>query len=59
MTVCEHCEYRNSWNCDDGYNRRIGGCEEFRLDWNTLRNNQKNSIRNILKAEEKCYNDYD
>ena len=52
MTVCEHCKYRNSWECGDGWNRQKGGCEEFRLDWNTLSNEQKKAIHRHLKIEE-------
>ena len=52
MTVCEHCKYRNGWECGDGWNRQEGGCEEFKLDWDTLSDKQKEAIHRHLKIEE-------
>ena len=52
MTVCEHCKYRNDWECGDGWNRQKGGCEEFKLDWDTLSDKQKEAIHRHLKIEE-------
>lgn len=45
--VCDYCAYRNSWDCDDGYNRRKN-CSEFKLDWDSLPNDLKGSIREII-----------
>ena len=44
---CEYCVYRNSWDCDDGYNRRKN-CSEFKLDWDTLPDSFKKTIQSIL-----------
>lgn len=52
--VCEHCKYRNSWDCDDGIAYPKGGCEDFTLDFDTLNRKQKKAIQRILSN-----NDYD
>ena len=52
MTVCEHCKYRNSWDCQDDYYRRKNGCESFKLDFDTLTKKQQKAIRRILAHEE-------
>ena len=48
MSRCEHCQYRNSWECDDGWNRRSNDtiCDDFKLDYDTLTNKQKNESNN-------------
>lgn len=52
---CEHCEYRNSWDCGDGYNRINNNylCNEFKLDFETLTDKQKISIQKILMEKDK------
>ena len=52
MTICEHCFYRNSWDCEDDWNRCITKCDEFKLDWNTLSQKQQKAIQRILSREE-------
>ena len=52
MQVCEHCEYRHSWDCDDGLAYPKGGCDDFKLDYNSLTNKQKKAIKRVLKNEE-------
>jgi hypothetical protein len=49
IMVCEYCRYRNSYECDDGWNRR-SNCSEFELDWNTLSNKDKRTIQKILES---------
>ena len=44
---CEYCTYRNSWDCGDGYNKRKN-CPEFKLDWDSLPNDLKDVIREII-----------
>ena len=51
--VCEHCRYRHSWDCDDGLAYPKGGCDNFRLDFDSLTDRQKKAIRRILAKEEK------
>lgn len=46
--ICEHCVYRNSWDCGDGYNRR-SNCSSFKLDWDTLSASEKELIQMILE----------
>ena len=53
MQVCEHCKSRHSWDCDDGYAYPKGGCDYFELDYSTLSNNQKKTIRRVLQNEER------
>ena len=52
MTVCEHCQNRNSWDCQDDYYRPKNGCEYFKLDFDTLTKKQQKAIRIILIHEE-------
>lgn len=54
MSRCEHCEYRNSWDCEDEYYRVSNGntCDNFKLDFNTLTDKQKKTIQHILMGEE-------
>lgn len=51
MSACDHCRYRNSYDCDDGWNRHKN-CEEFELDFDTLNSRQKKTIRKILDRED-------
>lgn len=55
MSKCEHCQYRNSWECDDGWNRRSNDavCNDFKLDYDTLTNKQKKAIQKILMRQER------
>lgn len=54
MSRCEHCQYRNSWECGDGWNRLSNNvvCNEFKLDYDTLTNKQKETIQKILMRED-------
>ncbi len=55
MDRCEHCEYRNSWECGDGWNRCSNEtlCENFKLDYDTLTEGQKRAIqRTLMRGEE-------
>ena len=45
--ICKYCRYRNSWDCEDGWNRREN-CSEFVLDWDTLSKIRQEAIRNAL-----------
>ena len=53
MTVCEHCQYRYSWDCQDDFKPK-NGCESFKLDFDTLTKKQQKAIRKILINEENC-----
>lgn len=52
MAVCDHCTYRYSWDCDDGFSYSERGCENFELDFQTLTKRQQKAIRRILAREE-------
>lgn len=53
MNRCEYCEYRNSWDCEDGWNRKDNNvfCEDFRLEFNQLGENAKKKIQLCLMVE--------
>ena len=55
MGVCEHCTYRYSWDCDDGLPYPKRGCEDFKLDFETLTKKQQKAIRKILAREDEDY----
>lgn len=46
---CDHCAYRNSWDCGDGWNRR-SNCDGFKLDWNTLSDSEADAIRSAIRS---------
>jgi len=50
MTRCEHCEYRNEWECDDEYNRIRNDtlCKSFKLDFDTLSDGIKKQVQKRL-----------
>ena len=54
MSRCEHCQYRNTWECGDGWNRRSNDtvCNDFKLDYDTLTDKQKKTIQKILMRED-------
>lgn len=51
MSVCNYCAYRNSYDCEDEYDRSEN-CESFKLDFETLSKKQKKKIKKILSREE-------
>lgn len=57
MNRCEHCEYRNSWECDDEYSRVRNDalCGNFKLDFDTLSNDVKKQIQKRLMSLENKY----
>lgn len=51
MGVYNHCKYRNSYDCADGYcNCEI--CESFSLDFDTLTKKQQKTIKKVLSHED-------
>lgn len=59
MSICEHCDLRYSWYCDDGCAYPKHGCSEFVLDWYTLNEKQKKAIiRNLDEKEQRWYEEY-
>ena len=49
---CEHCEYRNGWECGDGYRVRNDTlCDDFKLDFDTLSDGVKKQIQKRLIGE--------
>ena len=54
MSRCEHCQYRNSWECGDVWNRRSNDtvCNDFKLDYDTLTDKQKKTLQKILMRED-------
>ena len=51
MSLCEHCLCRGSWDCEDIY-YYLEDCNDFKLDYDTLSNEQKKKIKKILSREE-------
>ena len=51
MGVYDHCEYRNSWDCGDGY-CYCENCDHFKLDFETLTKKQQKAIKRILSHED-------
>lgn len=51
MGVYNHCEYRNSWDCEDGY-CNCENCDRFKLDFDTLTKKQQKAIKRILSHED-------
>ena len=55
MCRCDYCEYRNSWDCGDGWGRISNDycCESFKLDYDSLSEKQKEEIqRKLMEGEE-------
>ena len=55
MSRCDYCEYRNSWDCDDGWGRISNNhfCESFKLDYDSLSEKQKKEIqRRLMEVKE-------
>lgn len=53
MSRCDYCDYRNSWDCGDGYGRVSNEyvCDNFKLDFNTLTDRQKQIVQEVLMRE--------
>jgi len=54
MSRCDYCKYRNSWDCDDGWNRVSDDsyCESFSLDFMSLTKKQRKAIQKMLMRKE-------
>ena len=48
----KHCSNRGSWDCGDGYGLNCGICSDFKLDFDTLSDSQKERIHRILEEDE-------
>ena len=51
MSVYNHCEYRNYFECEDGY-CNCETCNDFKLDFETLTKRQQKAIKRILSHED-------
>ncbi len=54
MSRCDYCRYKNSWDCEDGWDRVSNDkmCEDFALDFETLSDKQKKKIQEILMRQD-------
>ena len=54
MERCDYCANRNSWDCEDGWNRtkNYDLCKYFELDWNTLKWKKQIVIQEMLMEED-------
>lgn len=50
---CDFCQYRHSWDCDDGLPYPENGCKDFTLDKNTLSDDERRMLvlLEILRGE--------
>ena len=48
MNRCDHCEYRNSWDCEDYKTPDELLCDRFRLDYDTLTFKQKKTVQHYF-----------
>lgn len=50
---CDFCQYRYSWDCDDGSPYPENGCSDFVLDKNTLSDAEQRMLvlNEILRGE--------
>ena len=48
---CEHCEWRDSWDCEDFWKSDSTFCLLFKLDFDTLTAAQKKAIQKQLMGE--------
>lgn len=51
MSVCNYYVYRNSYDCENEYDRSEN-CDSFKLDFEILSKKQKKKIKKILGREE-------
>ena len=52
MSLYNHCRYRNSYDCADGY-CNCENCGDFQLDAETLTPEQRKAVQFMLELEEK------
>lgn len=45
---CYHCEYKNSWDCEDYKIPDKFLCDRFRLDYDTLTSKQKKAVQHYF-----------
>lgn len=50
---CDFCQYRHSWDCDDGSPYPENGCSSFVLDENTLSEEEQRMLvlLRVLRGE--------
>ena len=50
MNRCDYCRYKNSWDCEDGWDRVPNDkiCDDFVLEFNLLSKKQQKKIQKIL-----------
>lgn len=54
MNRCDYCRYKNSWDCEDGWDRVQNDkiCDDFVLDSSCLSNKQQKQIQEILMRQD-------
>ena len=48
MNRCDHCEYRNSWDCEDYKVSNNKACDRFKLDFDSLSKRQQKAIQKMF-----------
>ena len=53
MDRCDYCRYKNTWDCEDGWDRVDNNkmCEDFVLEFKYLSDKQKKKIQKILMQQ--------
>ena len=53
MSRCDYCRYKNSWDCEDGWDRVDNSkmCDDFVLEFNLLSKEQQKKIQKILMQQ--------
>ena len=53
LNRCDYCRYKNSWDCEDGWDRVRNDkiCDDFVLEFKYLSDKQKKKIQKILMQQ--------
>ena len=54
MDRCDYCRYKNTWDCEDGWDRVRNDkiCDDFVLDFKFLSKKQQEQIQKILMRQD-------
>ena len=54
MDRCDYCRYKNSWDCEDGWDRVRNDkiCDDFVLEFKFLSKKQQMQIQKILMQQD-------
>ena len=54
MSRCDYCRYKNTWDCEDGWDRVRNDkiCDDFVLEFKFLSKKQQEQIQKILMRQD-------